>query len=231
MRKTLITIFVGAFIFLSNAAAPAEPIRGSDNLIMVVGENFELTECSRANRGAQLSYRMDRFWVRLATSSVVRDSSFCKDRNLPFKHSYKFKVPAGYQSVEPAAKYTKMLMRTVGQGQMPKLFTVTVFKSKAEREAALGTADSAVVAITDWSKCLYNGKYLVGRVKVVTYDADYRVQLVNRGANLVIYQSGPKAAICGQWQFVNVNYDFSIQLVNNAADFTISIAKQPGPKK
>lgn len=230
MRKTLILIFIGAFIFLSSPAAPAEPIRGSDNLIMVVGERVELTECSRANRGAQLSYRMDRFWVRLTTSSVVRDSSYCKDRNMPFKHSYKFKVPASYQSVEPAAKYTKMLMRTVGLGQMPKLFTVTVFKSKAEREAALGAAD-AVVAVTDWSKCLYNGKYLVGRVKVVTYDADYRVQLVNRGANLVIYQSGPRATTCGRWQFVNINHDFSIQLVNDAADFTISIAKQPRPKK
>ena len=230
MRKTLISIFIGAFIFLGNAAAHAEPIRGSDNLIMVVGESVELTECSRVNRGARLSYRMDRFWVRLTTSSVVRDSSYCKDRNLPFKHSYKFKVPAGYQSIEPAAKYTKMLMRTVGLGQMPKLFTVTVFKSQAEREAALGAA-AAVVAVTDWSKCLYNGKYLVGRVKVVTYDADYRVQLVNRDANLVIYQSGPKAATCGQWQFVNINHDFSIQLVNDAADFTISIAKQPRPKK
>ena len=230
MRKTLISIFIGAFIFLGNAAAHAEPIRGSDNLIMVVGESVELTECSRVNRGARLSYRMDRFWVRLTTSSVVRDSSYCKDRNLPFKHSYKFKVPAGYQSIEPAAKYTKMLMRTVGLGQMPKLFTVTVFKSQAEREAALGATD-AVVAVTDWSKCLYNGKYLVGRVKVVTYDADYRVQLVNRDANLVIYQSGPKAATCGQWQFVNINHDFSIQLVNYAADFTISIAKQPRPKK
>ena len=231
MRKTLILIFIGTFIFLSSTAAPAEPIRGSDNLIMVVGESVELNECSRANRGAQLSYRMDRFWVRLANSSVVRDSSYCKDRNLPFKHSYKFKVPAGYQSVEPAAKYTKMLMRTVGQGQMPKLFTVTVFKSQAEREAALGADADTAVAVTDWSKCLYNGKYLVGRVKVVTYDADYRVQLVNRDANLVIYQSGPRSTTCGQWQFVNINHDFSIQLVNDAADFTISIAKQPGPKK
>lgn len=231
MRKILILIFIGAFIFLSSAAAPAEPIRGSDNLIMVVGESVELNECSRANRGAQLSYRMDRFWVRLANSSVVRDSSYCKDRNLPFKHSYKFKVPAGYQSVEPAAKYTKMLMRTVGQGQMPKLFTVTVFKSQAEREAALGADAATAVAVTDWSKCLYNGKYLVGRVKVVTYNADYRVQLVNRDANLVIYQSGPRSTTCGQWQFVNINHDFSIQLVNDAADFTISIAKQRGPKK
>ena len=230
MRKTLISISVGAFIFLGNAAAHAEPIRGSDNLIMVVGESVELTECSRVNRGARLSYRMDRFLVRLTTSSVVRDSSYCKDRNLPFKHSYKFKVPAGYQSIEPAAKYTKMLMRTVGLGQMPKLFTVTVFKSKAEREAALGATDT-VVAKTDWSKCLYNGKYLVGRVKVVTYDADYRVQLVNRDANLVIYQSGPRSTTCGKWQFVNINHDFSIQLVNDAADFTISIAKQPRPKK
>lgn len=231
MRKTLILIFIGAFIFLSSTAAPAEPIRGSNNLIMVVGESVELNECSRANRGAQLSYRMDRFWVRLANSSVVRDSSYCKDRNMPFKHSYKFKVPAGYQSVEPAAKYTKMLMRTVGQGQMPKLFTVTVFKSQAEREAALGADAATAVAVTDWSKCLYNGKYLVGRVKVVTYDADYRVQLVNRDANLVIYQSGPRSTTCGQWQFVNINHDFSIQLVNDAADFTISIAKQRGPKK
>ena len=99
MRKTLISIFIGAFIFLGNAAAHAEPISGSDNLIMVVGESVELTECSRVNRGARLSYRMDRFWVRLTTSSVVRDSSYCKDRNLPFKHSYKFKVPAGYQSI------------------------------------------------------------------------------------------------------------------------------------
>lgn len=231
MRKTLILIFIGAFIFLSSTAAPSEPIRGSNNLIMVVGESVELNECSRANRGAQLSYRMDRFWVRLANSSVVRDSSYCKDRNLPFKHSYKFKVPAGYQSVEPAAKYTKMLMRTVGQGQMPKLFTVTVFKSQAEREAALGADAATAVAVTDWSKCLYNGKYLVGRVKVVTYNADYRVQLVNRDANLVIYQSGPRSTTCGQWQFVNINHDFSIQLVNDAADFTISIAKQRGPKK
>lgn len=231
MRKTLILIFIGAFIFLSSTAAPAEPIRGSNNLIMVVGESVELNECSRANRGAQLSYRMDRFWVRLANSSVVRDSSYCKDRNMPFKHSYKFKVPAGYQSVEPAAKYTKMLMRTVGRGQMPKLFTVTVFKSQAEREAALGADAATAVAVTDWSKCLYNGKYLVGRVKVVTYDADYRVQLVNRDANLVIYQSGPRSTTCGQWQFVNINHDFSIQLVNDAADFTISIAKQRGPKK
>lgn len=231
VKLKLIAVFTAMFLLLPINYAGAEPIRAQDELIMVVGESAVLHDCTRSARASEVWYRIDRSWVRLAKSSVARDSEACKNRNMPFKHTFSFKVPAGYQSIEPAAKYTKMLLRTNGPGQMPKLFTATVFRSKAERDLATATNGVNIIAVTDWSKCLYKGALLQGRVKVVSYDANYRVQLVNKDPNLAIEQVLGKAMKCGQWQFVNQNYDFSIQLVNEAADFTISIVKSNGPKK
>jgi hypothetical protein len=232
MRKSsLLAVFTAVFLVFTTNQAAADPIRTQEEMIMVVGESTVLHDCTRSARSSELWYRIDRSWVRLAKSSVVRDSQTCKNRNMPFKHTFSFKVPAGYQSIEPAAKYTKMLLRTIGPGQMPKLFTATVYKTKTERDLATGSSGVNAISVTDWSKCLYKGALLQGRVKVVTYDANYRVQLVSQGADLVIEQVAGKAKSCGQWQFVNQNFDFSIQLVNEAADFTISIVKSNGPKK
>jgi hypothetical protein len=230
-NKSLIAGLTAMFLLLPISHVGAEPIRAQEELVMVVGDNMVLYDCTRSARPSELWYRIDRSWVRLAKSTVLRSSETCKNRNMPIKHTFSFKVPAGYQLVEPATKYTKMLLRTNGPGQMSKLFTATVFRSKTERDLATGASEVNAVSVTDWSKCLYKGALLQGRVKVVTFDPDYRVQLVNQGANLVIEQVASKAKSCGQWQFVNQNYDFSVQLVYEGADFTISIVKSNGPKK
>lgn len=226
--KLAVSSIVFGLSFGLISPASAELIKAADNMNLVAGEKVEIYQCSMSMRPAELHYRLDRTWIRLTKSKVVRDSTICKDKYLPVKHIFKFTVPAIYQSIEPTAKYQKMLLRTVGQKQPARLFTATVFRNVAEKEKALGPAPTGL--ITDWSKCLFNGQLMIGRVKVVSYDATYRVQLVQQNPNLVVTESRGMPTTCGSWHFVNQNYDFSIQLVNESPDFTIAITKPKGPR-
>ncbi len=208
-------------------AATANPAKSADNLNMVAGETFVLYYCAATARSSELTYRIDRSWIRLARSQPTRDSAVCKDRMQPIKHTFSFTVPMIYDSIQPTTKYARMLLRIIGPKHSPKLITATIFPTVAEKEAALG-AVATNAGKTNWDKCLFQGMYLVGRVKVVSYDANFRVQLVNQRADLLVTESKGRPIQCGQWQFVNQNYDFTIQLVNESPDFTISIVRQKG---
>ena len=227
MKFRVISVVLGLIATGALTPVAAEPVKAADNLYMVAGDRYEIYHCAASIRAAELHYRIDRSWIRLGKSKVMRDSVRCKDRMLPFSHSFRFTVPMIYESIEPNTKYARMLLRTVGPQQIPKLFSATVFRSKAEKEAALG-ADIQSSTITNWTKCIYQGRFMAGRVKVVSYDANYRVQLVNQGANLLVSESPSRPVQCGQWQFVNQNYDFTVQLVNETPDFTITLVKTNG---
>lgn len=227
MRRLPITLLTATFVISGLTPASAAEIKVQDNLQLVAGERIELYQCSNSVRPADLHYRFDRSWIRLATSTAVLESLSCKDRNLPIKHLFKFKVPMIYQSIEPNAKYAKMLIRLIGPMQPPKLFTATVFATQAEKTQVTGETKPVSVK-TDWAKCIYNGRLMTGRVKVVSFDANYRVKLVQLKPDLLVTESRGRPMGCGSWQFVNHNYDFTIQLVTEAEDFTVAIARERG---
>lgn len=64
--------------------------------------------------------------------------------------------------------------------------------------------------------------YPYGRVKVVTAFADYKVKIVECGADVTIRSVGSFPG-AGEWQFVENNYDFTVQLVENFEDFTVML--------
>ncbi len=227
MRKLLITLLAAIFTIAGLTPARAAEIKVQDNLQLVAGERIELYQCSNSVRPADLHYRFDRSWIRLAKSNTMLDTEVCKDRKMPIKHLFKFKVPMIYQSIEPNTKYAKMLIRLIGPKQQPKLFTATVFATQAEKTQVTGETQPVSVK-TDWAKCIYNGRLMTGRVKVVSFDANYRVKLVQLNPDLLVTESRGRPMGCGSWQFVNQNFDFTIQLVTEAEDFTIAISRQRG---
>lgn len=228
MRKQVLLVILFSLLFVPLATnAYATPRKVMDNLNFVAGERAEIYQCAMSAKPAELQYRVNNFWIRLAKSKVIRDNAYCKDKYLPMKHIFRFTVPTITESIEPGAQYTKVLMRMVGSKQPPNLVMATVFSTKAEKEKALGVQATNQL-ITDWTKCIFQGKFMAGRVKVVSFDADFRVQLVRRDANLIVQETNVRAQSCGMWQFVNQDFDFTVQLVNEQPDFTISLVKNRG---
>jgi hypothetical protein len=224
LRSKISFGLIFTLLFTSLAiSATANPRKVLENLNFVAGERAEIVQCAMSDRPAELQYRLNNFWIRLAKSKVVRDTSFCRDKYLPMKHVFRFTVPNVAESIEPSAQYTKMLLRMVGGKQPPRLVMATIFNSKAEKEKALGSQVAS--ATTDWSKCIFKGRFLTGRVKVVSFGADYRIQLVRQNANLLVQETNGPVPGCGMWQFVNQDFDFTVQLVNEQPDFTIALTK------
>lgn len=65
------------------------------------------------------------------------------------------------------------------------------------------------------------GKLLAGRVKVVEYNADFKVKVVDSYPDLLVKVKEYYAKSPGEWTFVENNSDFTIQFVDSYPDFTI----------
>lgn len=69
--------------------------------------------------------------------------------------------------------------------------------------------------------CTLKGKFLGGRVKVVSSGADFKVKLVNSNPDLEVKKVSHDNKRCGEWYFVESFQDFTIQFVDHGEDFTI----------
>lgn len=69
--------------------------------------------------------------------------------------------------------------------------------------------------------CYFHGKYLAGRVKIVSYLADFKVQAVSYLPDLRVQRVDYLPTSCGRWQFVDYLPDFTIQFVDYLPDFSI----------
>lgn len=75
-------------------------------------------------------------------------------------------------------------------------------------------------------RCIFNGKKIYGRVRVVEYDADFKVKLVERDEFLsikLVTTESPNE--CGFWKMVDSSEDFSVQFVEYGEDFSIRFRK------
>ena len=62
---------------------------------------------------------------------------------------------------------------------------------------------------------------LKGRVKIVTFGADFSVKVVESQPDLRVRKVTLSPVECGEWQFVDSGEDFTIQWVSEFPDLTI----------
>ena len=75
----------------------------------------------------------------------------------------------------------------------------------------------------------YHGIFLGGKVGVVSYGADIKVEVVNSFADLKVKPVTSFPDDVGEWQFVSYGEDFTIQYVNSFPDITIQfVSSFPG---
>jgi hypothetical protein len=67
----------------------------------------------------------------------------------------------------------------------------------------------------------YKNIRLCGKVKVVQYNADIRVEIVNSFPDLRVKVVEHFPDRIGEWQFVEYGEDFTVQFVNSCADLKI----------
>lgn len=76
-------------------------------------------------------------------------------------------------------------------------------------------------AATPVADCQCKGIVLYGRVRVVRYNADFKVKVVEYGADLNVEKVAYAPNRCGKWQFVEHSEDFTVQFVDYGEDFTV----------
>lgn len=87
---------------------------------------------------------------------------------------------------------------------------------------ALGTGGWAQVThVSDIPACSLNHVPLKGRVQIVREGADYRVQVTKYFPEVELAVVGHVPDLCGEWQFVRDEPDFTIMLVR--ADYDLRI--------
>lgn len=64
--------------------------------------------------------------------------------------------------------------------------------------------------------CVFKGKKLYGKVKIVNAFPDFKVQIVNSFPDLKVQQVTSLPDKCGKWQIVDTFADFKIQYVNTS---------------
>jgi hypothetical protein len=66
-------------------------------------------------------------------------------------------------------------------------------------------------------------------VKIVTYGADFRIKVVDSQPDLRVKKVVRFPVECGEWQFVDLDADFTVQIVSTFPDFTIQYVEiSPG---
>ena len=73
----------------------------------------------------------------------------------------------------------------------------------------------------DLKHCCLKGIPLYGKVKVVQYNATFRVAITQGQGDLNVCEVPYIPKRCGEWQFVDYSEDFSIEYVTGFEDFTI----------
>lgn len=91
----------------------------------------------------------------------------------------------------------------------------------------------AVLASNPIKDETFKGKKLIGKVRVVERNADFKVQIVDHynpcDLKVQVLPSYQHPNQVGQWQMVESGENFTIQFVNSGADFTIRfVTSNPG---
>jgi hypothetical protein len=68
--------------------------------------------------------------------------------------------------------------------------------------------------------CTCKGRKLYGRVRIVDFNPDFRVKVVEGGEDLRVCVR-ETASRCGEWNFTAGYADFTVQFVEYTPDFTI----------
>ena len=71
------------------------------------------------------------------------------------------------------------------------------------------------------SSCVYKGKPLYGKVKIVDSFEDFRVKKVSSFEDLKVKQVTSFPDKCGRWKYVDSFEDFKIKFVDSFEDFSI----------
>ena len=79
------------------------------------------------------------------------------------------------------------------------------------------------------SGCIFKGKKMYGKVKVVDSFPDFKVKVVSSFADLHVKKVTSFPDSCGKWKFVNSFPDFKVKFVTSFPDFTIKyVTSFPG---
>jgi len=73
--------------------------------------------------------------------------------------------------------------------------------------------------------CTFKGKKIFGKVKVVSYNSDFKVKIVQSGEDLSVVSTDHDPSKCGEWKFVEYSEDFKVQFVEYGEDFKIRYTK------
>ena len=77
--------------------------------------------------------------------------------------------------------------------------------------------------------CMYKGKKLFGKVRIVQYGEDFTVRAVTYSEDFKIQHVSYSQTECGKWQFVEYGEDFKIRFVEYSEDFKVKFVEySPG---
>jgi hypothetical protein len=79
----------------------------------------------------------------------------------------------------------------------------------------------------DKDTCTCKGKQLYGRVKIVDFNPDFKVKIVESMEDLKVTVRTGVTSRCGEWTFTDGAADFTIQYVDFNPDFTIKLINYP----
>ena len=77
----------------------------------------------------------------------------------------------------------------------------------------------------DKQNCIYDGKQLFGKIKIVEYDPDITIQIVEHlsDINVKVVEYFPDN--CGEWKFVEYFPDLKVKIVNSNADLKVKFVQ------
>jgi len=75
--------------------------------------------------------------------------------------------------------------------------------------------------------CSCKGKKLQGRVRVVDFNPDFRVKIMESNEDLKVTVRNGVESACGEWTFTGGQADFTVQYVDFNPDFTIRLVNYP----
>ena len=99
--------------------------------------------------------------------------------------------------------------------------TVPVSRNRATFPAPLLREKASGLATAINAGGYYNGIRLCGKVKIVPYNADIKVEVVNSFPDLRVKVVEHFPDRIGEWQFVEYGQDFTVQFVNSLPDIKI----------
>lgn len=180
------------------------------------------------------------FFVALVNHSFLRAQSISNHCERDGKKLYgKVKVVTSFPDykVKVVNSFPDLKVKTVssfpddcGEWQMVESFpdfTVQFVESFPDFtiqfvESFPGLGNGSVTSKPVSNLCTCKGRKLYGKVKEVSYGADFEVKKVDYNEDLRVKKVNYGADDCGEWEWVESgSYDFTIRWVDSSPDFTV----------